>query len=208
MAWADARLCELEPLDRGVPSVKETYKRIVREGWQINHGRGIGPVCGGAARDSEDDDAARLAAEDTEEPLATEIAEDEATAPGGGRGRVGPIGASGPPARARAGTPRATSPASAAGFSFSGGWGDRSRPRSSRREAWPPRRARTAGGRAGRAGPTTPQRGARRDARRARAGGSPAPRAAARSRPRGRAGSSRARAAWVGSRAGRNARRR
>src|SRR2546428_962281 len=93
MAWADARLCELEPLDRGVPSVKETYKRIVREGWQINHGRGIGPVCGGAARDSEDDDAARLAAEDTEEPLATEIAEDEADAPGRAWGTPNPFSA-------------------------------------------------------------------------------------------------------------------
>jgi len=81
LASADAGLVELESLDRGTPAVKEAYRRIIRAGWHINHGRGIGPVCGrGAAERDVEDDAAVLVGE-SEEPLAVEMADDEADRP-------------------------------------------------------------------------------------------------------------------------------
>ncbi|HEY2954081.1 MAG TPA: FlgD immunoglobulin-like domain containing protein [Candidatus Eisenbacteria bacterium] len=81
LASADAALVDLESRDRGRPAVKEAYRSIIRAGWKISHGRGIGPVCGHPAED-EDDDAAQLDPESGDESLAAELADDEADQPG------------------------------------------------------------------------------------------------------------------------------
>jgi hypothetical protein len=77
----DARLGQLESLDRGERANKEAFRALIRVGWHINHGHGIGPVCSPPGPLS---NAARLAAlpeDDPEEPLAAELADDVSDAP-------------------------------------------------------------------------------------------------------------------------------
>jgi len=81
LASTDARLCELEALDRNNRAAKEAYRQIIRAGWHINHGRGMGPVCGRSKPQRDvDDDSAALEGEGNE-PLAAELADDEEARP-------------------------------------------------------------------------------------------------------------------------------
>jgi hypothetical protein len=45
LALADAELARLEVMPERSAAVKESYRRLIRSGWQINHGRGIGTTC-------------------------------------------------------------------------------------------------------------------------------------------------------------------
>jgi len=45
IASADERLFQLGPSLARDRTAKEAYRAIIRAGWQINHGQGIGPVC-------------------------------------------------------------------------------------------------------------------------------------------------------------------
>ncbi len=93
LASTDARLLELESLDRGRPAVKEAYRRIIRAGWHINHGRGIGPVCGRQVQVRDVDDDAAVLQGESEEPLAAELADDEADRPEIARAMPNPFSA-------------------------------------------------------------------------------------------------------------------
>ena len=73
---ADARLAELEVRDRGARDVKEAYRAIIRVGWHINHGHGIGAVCGRRGEPRADDDHAAVLDSDAEEPLEAELADE------------------------------------------------------------------------------------------------------------------------------------
>ena len=59
LAFADDELTRLEGMSTRDRAVKESYRRLIRTGWSINHGRGIGTTC-----QSDLADDARLAVED------------------------------------------------------------------------------------------------------------------------------------------------
>ena len=90
---ADAALLELESRDRRSPAVKEAYRRIIRAGWHINHGRGIGPVCGHPSTGHDVDEDAAVLEGEPEEPLAAELADDEADRPEIARAMPNPFSA-------------------------------------------------------------------------------------------------------------------
>ncbi len=91
LAAADTRLVELEALDRGDPGVKQAYRSLIRAGWLINHGRGMGPVCGHAAEGVSAALAFAESEDDPEEPLAGELADDDSDSPGPARATPNPF---------------------------------------------------------------------------------------------------------------------
>lgn len=66
LAKADADLVALDQRRRRDRSVKHAYREIIRVGWQIDHGRGMGPVCveDSPERIAEDVDATSELADD------------------------------------------------------------------------------------------------------------------------------------------------
>jgi len=46
----DASMAALQSQSLRLPEVKEAYRRIIRAGWNINHGRGMGATCGHGAQ--------------------------------------------------------------------------------------------------------------------------------------------------------------
>jgi hypothetical protein len=78
LAFADVELARLEGTSERNRSAKESYRRLIRTGWHINHGLGIGTTCQPNLHDD-----ARMAveagmavAEDELEPLAAELVDE------------------------------------------------------------------------------------------------------------------------------------
>lgn len=68
LADADQRLMNLERASLDRSSVRQAYRRLVRDGWMINHGHGIGTVCGNT------DDPHAVASSDARSATDAEIA--------------------------------------------------------------------------------------------------------------------------------------
>ncbi|TMQ52909.1 MAG: T9SS type A sorting domain-containing protein [Candidatus Eisenbacteria bacterium] len=89
LSATDVRLAQLELLPLG-RDARDEYRRIIRVGWHINHGHGIGPVCG---RHMTDDDRAVMDgfADDPEEPLAASLMDETENAPARAIGTPNPF---------------------------------------------------------------------------------------------------------------------
>ena len=95
-AWltaTDARLAQLESLTRLNRDARDEYRRIITVGWLINHGCGIGKTCGHKSVDS-DRAVVDAIANDPEEPLAAELADETDSAPLRALGTPNPFSAS------------------------------------------------------------------------------------------------------------------
>jgi hypothetical protein len=75
LAATDARLAQLDGLTRLGREAREEYRRIVTVGWLMNHGCGIGDVCGSRSIDA-DRAVVEGFSDDPEEPLALALADD------------------------------------------------------------------------------------------------------------------------------------
>ena len=84
----DAKLAQLETQARLTQEAARAYRRIIRVAWNINHGVGIGPVCG---RGSNDDDDRVVDLGDVEESLSAQLADDGAVEPAMAHGTPNPF---------------------------------------------------------------------------------------------------------------------
>jgi flagellar hook capping protein FlgD len=80
LAATDARLAQLDGLTRLNRDARDEYRRIITVGWLMNHGCGIGKVCGSRSIDA-DRAVVEAFADDPEEPLAAALADDSEDAP-------------------------------------------------------------------------------------------------------------------------------
>jgi flagellar hook capping protein FlgD len=92
LAATDARLAQLDGLTRLGREAREEYRRIVTVGWLMNHGCGIGKVCGSRSIDA-DRAVVESFADDPEEPLAAALADETDDAPMRAQGTPNPFSA-------------------------------------------------------------------------------------------------------------------